>query len=105
MESWAASPEGEAIMEHQAVIQCSWKGVSPEDDRAIECGRPAIGYVAGRRGGRVYACEEHIGYAKELAGSGAFIHGVQRDDRAPPLAQHATTRQRQHNASVVGTME
>jgi hypothetical protein len=83
-------------------IQCTWNGLGPDGEQVRSCGKPAIGYIDGPHG-RVYTCEEHVGHAKQQAGSGRLVHdGLGDPTSSPPVTSHAATRQARHNASVVG---
>lgn len=85
---------------------CEWSGVSPDDpDRIIECGKAAIGFAPDSAGRRIYACEEHVGWAKERAGTGEFIQSTRPVDTRPPLTPHAASKFDRHNAPVVGTTD
>lgn len=59
-------------MRAQTKAVCEWSGVEPDADEIATCGRPAVGYVSSRGGGRVYACVEHVVSAKAHAQSGGW---------------------------------
>lgn len=82
---------------------CQWSGISPDDpERVIECGKGAIGFAPSANGRRVFACEEHIGWAKETAETGEFVFSTRSPDSQPPITSHAASQLDRHNAAVAG---
>jgi len=84
---------------------CAWNGLSPDGDgRVFNCDRPAVGYVPSPGGHRIYACLEHIAWAKRQGASGLFVNSVFEADSAPPIVQHASVRQARHRSVAIGAM-
>jgi hypothetical protein len=78
-------------------VQCSWTGVTDEGARAEPCGKPAIGYVENRNGGRVYCCAEHVESARARAGGGRFVHATREEDEVAPGTYYGASRQAHGN--------
>lgn len=55
---------------------CSWEGVAADGERVEPCGRPAAYAIVASEIVRVYACREHLAYAKSVAGRGGVVHRV-----------------------------
>ncbi|MFI5413783.1 MAG: hypothetical protein ACHQ0I_04280 [Candidatus Lutacidiplasmatales archaeon] len=72
--------------------RCEWSGISPDDGHVVMCDRLASGHVVASQPRPTFCCDEHIGWAKRVAGGGTFVRGVRADDRVAPFTHHATAQ-------------
>ncbi len=65
---------------------CSWTGVSEDGEEVLACDRPAKAVFRDPVGHRIYACVEHLAYAKARAGEGDGLRAI--DQFAAPPGTH-----------------
>ena len=86
---------------------CAWSGTLEEsdDERIVQCLKPALGYVEGPEHHRTFCCEEHVGWAKEHEENGEFVRIVRTDDASPPPTHHGVSAQARHEFTTAGHFE